>query len=132
MGELKEKDFLYVPEFRAYLENLVKGTGKGLAPKTIKRHVVNVIDFLYYSSTHNYNVELDGPDEVPVDDELIKRGKEFFSPYFSGWLFYQNGDSEDSIRQSVSSVKKFYKFLKETGRIDAVIADEAIRDLNLE
>ncbi|MCH4154001.1 MAG: hypothetical protein LKG26_01795 [Saccharofermentans sp.] len=131
MGDtsLKEKDFLYVPEFRAYLENSAKKNGKSFAPKTIKRHVINVIDFLYYSSTHNYEVELDGPDEVPIDDELIKCGKKFFTPYFYGWLDYKNGESEDSIKQSISSVKKFYMFLKETGRIDSDIAEDAIKDL---
>ena len=127
--KLKEKDFLYVPEFKAYLEGSEKGNGKGLSPKTIRRHVINVIDFLYYSSGHNYEVDPDGPDSVPVDNELIKRGKEFFSSYFNGWLYYKNRASEDSVKQSIASVKKFYKFLKETERVNSDIADEAIRDL---
>ena len=131
MGDtrLKEKDFVHVPEFRAYLESTEKKNGKSFASKTINRHVINVIDFLYYSSTHNYEVELNGPDTVPIDDELIKRGKEFFTPYFYGWLQYKNGESEDSIKQSVASVKKFYKFLRETERINSDVADEAIKDL---
>ena len=129
MSKLDEKDFIYLSEFREYLEHGDSGKKSGLAPKTIKRHVINVIDFLYYASTHNYEVEIGGPDEVPVDDLLITRGDEFFTLYFISWMS-RCGYSEESAKQSIVSVKKFYKFLKETGRIDKNIADAAIEDLS--
>lgn len=128
-SRLHEEDFLFVPEFRSYLEDYRKANGTGLTKKTINRHVVNVMDFLYYSSMHNRYVHEDEPDEVPVDETLLKRGKDYFSAYFVGWLSYTNGESEDSISQSVSSIKKFYKFLKETGRMESAIADDILNDL---
>ena len=128
-SRLNEENFLYLPEFRTYLENYRKSNGTPLARKTINRHVDNVLDFLYYSSTHNYNVDDDGPDEVPVDETLLRRGREYLSPYLNGWLSYSNYCSEDTIRQSIGSIGKFYNFLKETGRIEKEIADEVIEEL---
>ena len=87
------------------------------------------MDFLYYSSTHNRHVHENEPDEIPVDQTLLRRGKDYFSAYFEGWLTYTNGLSEESIIQSVSSVKKFHKFLRETGRMETPIADDIIDDL---
>ena len=127
-SKLHEEDFIYAPEFRLYLESYKKANGTGLSRKTINRHVVNVVDFLYYSSTHNKEMDNEGPDEVPVDETLLRRGKDYFSAYFVGWLFGQ-GESEDSIRQSVSSLRKYYKFLKETKRIEGAIAEEILEDL---
>lgn len=128
-SRLHEEDFLFVLDFKANLESYRKANGTGLTKKTINRHVVNVMDFLYYSSMHNRYVHEDEPDEVPVDGILLRRGKDYFSAYFMGWLSYTNGESEDSISQSVSSLKKFYKFLKETGRMEAAIADDILDDL---
>ena len=127
-SRLHEEDFLFVPEFKAYLESYHKANGTGLARKTINRHVTNVMDFLYYSSTHNYNVDVEGPDEVPIDIGFLKRGNDYFFSYFEGWLLH-NYESEDSIRQSVTSIKKFYKFLKETGRIEAAVVDDILEEL---
>ena len=127
-SRLHEEDFIFVPEFRSYLEGYRKASGAGLSKKTIKRHVVNVMDFLYYSSTHNRHVHKEETDEVSVDEALLRRGKDYFSTYFVGWLF-SHGESEDSINQSVSSLKKYYRFLRETGRIEATIADDIIKDL---
>lgn len=125
---LHEEDFLYVPEFRSYLESYKKANGTGLSRKTINRHMTKVMDFLYCSSTHNYNVDTEGPDEVPIDIAFLKRGNDYFSSYFDGWLLH-NYESEDSIRQSVTSVKKFYRFLMETGRIESAVADDILEEL---
>jgi len=124
-SRLHEEDFIFVPEFRSYLEGYRKTSGTRLTRKTINRHVINIMDFLYYSSTHNRYVHDDEPDEIPVDQTLLRRGKDYFSAYFEGWLTY----TEESNIQSVSSVKKFYKFLRETGRMEAPIADDIIDDL---
>ena len=124
-SRLHEEDFIFVPEFRSYLEGYRKTNGTRLTRKTINRHVINIMDFLYYSSTHNRYVHDDEPDEIPVDQTLLRRGKDYFSAYFEGWLTYTG----ESNIQSVSSVKKFYKFLRETGRMEAPIADDIIDDL---
>ena len=128
-SRLHEEDFIFVPEFRSYLEGYRKTSGTRLTRKTINRHVINIMDFLYYSSTHNRHVHENEPDEIPVDQTLLRRGKDYFSAYFEGWLTYTNGLSEESIIQSVSSVKKFYKFRRETGRMETPIADDIIDDL---
>ena len=45
-SQLHEEDFIFVPEFRSYLECYRKANGTCLARKTISRHVVNIMDFL--------------------------------------------------------------------------------------
>ena len=128
-SRLHEDHFLFVPEFKTSLESYRKANGASLSRKTINRHIVNVMDFLYYCSMHNRHVHEDESDEVPVDETLLRRGKDYFSAYFVGWLAYANGISEDSISQSVASLKKYYKFLTESGRMEAAIANDILDDL---
>ena len=109
-SRLHEEDFIFVPEFRSYLEGYHKASGSGLARKTINRHVVNIMDFLYYSSTHNRNVDPDGPDEIPVDVAMLKRGKKYFSPYFVGWLCYTNGNRKRQLVSRFPVLRGFTNF----------------------
>ena len=74
-----EDDQLDVPfmdEFAAYL-----ATKARLAPKTVRRHVLNASDFVYYMSTHGYEADPDcKEDELPMDAGLLARGNDFSPP----------------------------------------------------
>ena len=72
-SRLHEEDFIFVPEFRSYLEGYHKASGSGLARKTINRHVVNTMDFLYYSSTHNRHVHENEPDQLRPGQPVHQR-----------------------------------------------------------
>ena len=72
-SRLLEEDFIFVPEFRSYLEGYHKASGSGLARKTINRHVVNIMDFLYYSSTHNRHVHENEPDQLRPGQPVHQR-----------------------------------------------------------
>ena len=111
----------YEDEFADYLKNV-----DGLAVKTVKRHVANAVDFVYYMSTHGYEVDPDcDAEELPMDDSLLIRGGEFLGMYFSYFLPRKAFATPDSLRQSAGSVKKLYKFLLYKG----VVTDEGCSEI---
>jgi hypothetical protein len=86
-------------EFKHYMES------SGLGKKTVNNHLGNVglfvNDFLLW-------------EEVDPED-----GYEEIGYFFGEWAIRKNIIfSEPSMRQYASSIKKFYKFLYEVGKID--------------
>ena len=112
-------------EFADYLKDI-----DGLAAKTVKRHVINATDFIYYMSTHGYEADPDcEEDELPMDDALLKRGMEFIGMYFSYFLPRKAIAAPDSLRQSGGSVKKLYKFLAYRGIVNVEESQEILDEI---
>ena len=112
-------------EFAEYLREV-----DGLASRTVKRHVINATDFIYYMSTHGYEADPDcKEEEIPMDDELLKRGAEFIGVYFSYFLPRKAFATKDIMRKSTGSVKKLYQFLAVKGIVSEETCQEIIEDI---
>lgn len=94
-------------EFQSWLEN------SGLAPKTVKNHVENIDFFTVYLVYYEPLTKLD---EASVDDVHGFLGDWF--PRKAMWA------SEFSMRSNMASFRKFFKFLRESGRINEEIEDD--------
>ena len=115
----------YMDEFAEYLEK-----EDGLAPRTIKRHILNAGDFIYYMSSHGYEADpYCDEEELPMDDQLLARGPQFLHMYFSYFLPRKAFATPDSLRQSGGSVKKLYKFLAAKGIVSEKICKEILDDI---
>lgn len=107
----EEEKIPYMDEFADYLADV-----EGLAKRTIKRHVNNAEEFIYYMSTHGYEADLDcKEEELPMDDNLLKKGDEFLGMYFSYFLPRKCFATPGTLRESGGSVNKLYKFLAYKG-----------------
>lgn len=118
--EDEELDIPYMDEFATYLETVGK-----LSKKTIRRHVLNAEEFIYYMATHGYEVDPDCKDELPMDAELLGRGESFLGMYYSYFLPRKCFATPNTLRQSTASVKKLYKFLAHEG----VVSEEVCKDV---
>lgn len=115
----------YMDEFADYLRGV-----EGLAPRTVKCHVINAADFIYYMSTHGYEADPDcKEEELPMDDALLRRGDEFIGMYFSYFLPRKAFATKDDMRKSTGSVKKLYKFLADKGIVSEAFCQEIIEDI---
>jgi len=88
-------------------------SGKGLAEKTVRRHVENaesyINDFLLYE------------DAIPA-----KEGASRISMFLGYWFIRKAmWASPSAIRENATSLKKFYTYMQEQGKISA----EALQDL---
>jgi len=99
-------------EFQSWLEN------SGLAPTTVKNHVENV-DF--FSEYLVYYEPLTNLDEANVGDVYGFLGDWF--PRKAMWA------SVFTMRSNMVSFRKFFKFLRETGRINEKIEDDVLDTL---
>ena len=82
----------------------------GLTQKTINNHLGNVGLFIN--------------DYLLWEEISPENGDEEIDTFFDDWAIRKNVIfSESSMRQFASSIKKFYKFLYESGRIDQVKYD---------
>lgn len=97
-------------EFQSWLEN------SGLAPKTVKNHVENVDFFTEYLVYYEPLTKLD---EANVGNVYGFLGD--WLPRKAMWV------SVFSMRSNMASFRKFFKFLRETGRINQEIEDD-VRD----
>lgn len=100
-AKIKEENAKLLADFQQWL------TEKGLAPKTIKDHAQNV-DFYI-------NIFLLYEDAIPAKD-----GAGHISMFLGDWFVRKAlWASATSIRESAASLKKFYTFTREKGKIDA-------------
>jgi site-specific recombinase XerD len=82
-------------------------SGKGLAQKTVRRHVENA-DF-YINTFLLYE------DAIPA-----KEGASHISMFLGYWFIRKAmWASPSAIRENAASLKKFYTFMQEQGQIDA-------------
>ena len=118
----------YMEEFADYLREI-----DGLAPRTIKRHMINATDFIYYMSTHGYEADPDCKEgELPMDKALLKQGGEFIGMYFSYFLPQKAFATKDDMRKSTGSVKKLYKFLAAKGIVSDTVCQEISEDIKFD
>ena len=96
-------------EFQSWLEK------SGLVPKTVKNHVENIDFFAEYLIYYEPLFKLDEADDGDVFSFL---GDWF--PRKAMWA------SEFSMRSNMGSFRKFFRFLRESGRIDGEIEDDAV------
>ena len=94
-------------EFQSWLEK------SGLVPKTVKNHVENIDFFAEYLIYYEPLFKLDEADDGDVFSFL---GDWF--PRKAMWA------SESSMRSNMGSFRKFFRFLRESGRIDGEIEDD--------
>lgn len=94
-------------EFQSWLEN------SGLAQKTVKNHIENVDFFTEYLVYYEPLTKLD---EANVGDVFGFLGGWF--PRKAMWA------SVTSMRSNMASFRKFFKFLRETGRINQEVEDD--------
>ena len=88
-------------------------SGKGLAQKTVQRHVENA-DFYI-------NTFLLSEDAIPAKD-----GASHISMFLGYWFIRKAmWASPSAIRENAASLKKFYTFMQEQGKVSA----EALQDL---
>jgi site-specific recombinase XerD len=100
-AKIKEENAKLLADFQQWL------TEKGLAPKTIKEHAQNV-DF-YINTFLLYE------DAIPAKD-----GAGHISIFLGDWFVRKAlWASATSIRESAASLKKFYTFMGEKGKISA-------------
>lgn len=95
-------------EFQSWLEK------SGLAPKTVRKHVENIDFFTEYLISYDPLSKLDEADDIDVNGFL---GDWF--PRKAMWA------SESSMLSNMASFRKFFKFLRESERID----DEVEKDV---
>lgn len=94
-------------EFQTWLEK------SGLAPKTVKGHVENIGFFAKYLVYYEPLSKLDDADDMDVYS--------FLGDWFSRKAMWA---SESSMRSNMASFRKFFKFLRESGRIEQDIEDD--------
>ena len=94
-------------EFQSWLEK------SGLVPKTVKNHVENIDFFAEYLIYYEPLFKLDEADDGDVFSFL---GDWF--PRKAMWA------SKSSMRSNMGSFRKFFRFLRESGRIDGEIEDD--------
>lgn len=94
-------------EFQSWLENA------GLVSKTVKNHVDNIEFFAEYLVYYEPLYELDEADSGDIYGFLAD-----WFPRKAMWA------SESSTRSNMASFRKFFKFLRESERIDREIEDE--------
>ena len=88
-------------------------SGKGLAQKTVRRHVENAE---FYINTFLLN-----EDAIPA-----KEGASQISMFLGYWFIRKAmWASPSAIRENAASLKKFYAFMQEQGEVSA----EALQDL---
>ena len=122
---MEELQIPYMDEFAKYLEDEDK-----LAKKTVKRHVLNATDFIYYMSTHGYEIDCDyEEDEIPVNENLLIRGPEYLQNYFGYFLPVKAFATAGSLRESGGSVKKLYKFLAKKGLVSEQVRDDILAEI---
>ncbi len=107
-----------VKKIRTYNQPILDGfkswlRKSGLAPKTIKNHVENIDFFADYLVYYEPLSKLDEADNSDVDSFL---GDWF--PRKAMWA------SESSTRSNMASFRKFFKFLRESGRVDQEVEDD--------
>ena len=86
----------------------------GLAPKTIEKHVEN-IDF--YINTYLLYYEIQSPHQgVDALDD-------FFTDFFPRKAMWS---SVNSVKENITSLKKFYKFLNEL----KLVSNEELKEMN--
>ena len=116
-----ESKIPYMDEFSDFLTNT-----EGLAKKTVKRHLLNAENFIYYMATHGYEADPDcKEEELPMDDALLKRADQFIGMYFSYFLPRKCFSTPGTLRESGGSVKKLYKFLAYKG----IVTDEECQEV---
>lgn len=94
-------------EFQSWLEK------SGLAPKTVKNHVENIDFFTKYLVYYEPLSKLDEADDGDVSSFL---GDWF--PRKAMWA------SEASMRSNMASFRKFFKFLRESGRVKREVEND--------
>ena len=94
-------------EFQAWLEK------SGLVRKTVKNHVENIDFFAEYLV---YYEPLSKLDEADVSDVYSFLGNWF--PRKAMWA------SESSMRSNMASFRKYFKFLRESRRVEKEVEDE--------
>ena len=99
--KIREENTQLLAEFEQWLSD------KGLAEKTIGRHVENLV---FYIDTYLLN-----EDAVPA-----KNGASHVS-HFLGYWFIRKAmwASPSSIKENAASLRKFYTFIREQGKISA-------------
>ena len=97
-NELRNNRF--IEEFKGWLKN------KKLTPKTIAKHTSNIELFL-----NNYLPYYEG--------ETMEEGAASVYPFLDDWFIRKcMWSSKTSIKETASSIKKFYKCMNELGYID--------------
>ncbi|MBU2546787.1 MAG: recombinase [Proteobacteria bacterium] len=91
-------------------------TGKGLKPKTVQNHLGNV-DFYI----NHYLLYYD-PVRPPEGDTAILFFFEYWFPRKAMWA------SPANVKSMAASIKKFYQFLFEQGKVD----EDAVQELKAE
>ena len=88
-------------EFQRWLQNT------GVTPKTIKNHIDNISFFAEYLV---YDEPLQKVDEADAGDVYS-----FLADWFPRKAMWA---SESSMKSNITSFRKFFKFLRETSRVD--------------
>ena len=93
--ENHKKNKKYIEEFEDWLKD------KGLAKKTIRKHVNNAS--LYIDDYLNY-----------YDAETMEDGVHFVNGFLDGWFIEKClWSSRTSLKETAASIKKFYEFMNE-------------------
>ncbi len=85
----------------------------GLAPKTVKSHLGNIDFFAEYLTYYEPLLRLTEADDVDVYEFLMN-----WYPRKAMWA------SEANTRSYMASFRKFFKYLKESNRIEHSIVDD--------
>ena len=89
----------YIDEFN---EHLIK---EQYSKKVIRKHINNVEDFLlYFMPYHFYYNIFSGPDG--------------FVDYFSGWCIDKRCCSKEPLKEAITAISVFYKYLLSKGYVD--------------
>lgn len=89
----------YIKEFEEWLN------GKSLAKKTVRKHINNVD--LYINAYLNY-----------YDISLMENGVHYVCSFLNGWFIEKClWASENSIKETAKSIKRFYQCMSEKGYI---------------
>jgi len=107
IGKIRVYNQPILDEFRIWLEK------SGLVQKTVKNHVENIDFFAEYLV---YYQPLSKLDEAENGDVYS-----FLSDWFPRKAMWA---SESSIRSNMASFRKYFKFLRESGRIEKEVEDD--------
>lgn len=99
LEENKKRNEKYLKEFEEWLK------GKNLAKKTIRKHLNNID--LYINDYLNYY-------EITKMEKGVTEAYVFFNDWFIRKCLWS---SENSLKETASSIKKFYKCMCELGYI---------------
>ena len=112
-AELDAENAALMREFEGWL------AASGLAPKTVRRHVDNTWEYLFYLTGEHSR----------IDPTSAAEGIGCVNGYFSFDFIRDEYATKGMVNEAAGSVKKFYRFMLETGRVSQDDYDELLDDI---